>query len=90
MIYRKEGEYPSFLLSAVRNIVVVGDAGVVVVEDCGVVVVEDAGVVVGVVDIYVIGHSRAHLLLHIQREGIFTFVLYYSEGRNGTRGWVTS
>ena len=82
MIYRKEGEYPSFLLSAVRNIVVVGDAGVVVVED--------AGVVVGVVDIYVIGHSRAHLLLHIQREGIFTFVLYYSEGRNRTRGWVTS
>ena len=61
---------------------VVGDAGVVVVEDCG--------VVVGVVDIYVIGHSRAHLLLHIQREGVFTFVLYYSEGRNGTRGWVTS
>ena len=82
MIYRKEGEYPSFLLSAVRNIVVVGDAGVVVVEDCG--------VVVGVVDIYVIGHSRAHLLLHIQREGVFTFVLYYSEGRNRTRGWVTS
>ena len=75
MIYRKEGEYPSFLLSAVRNIVVVGDAGVVVV---------------GVVDIYVSGHSRAHLLLHIQREGVFTFVLYYSEGRNGTRGWVTS
>ena len=83
MIYRKEGEYPSFLLSAVRNIVVVGDAGVVVVGDAGV-------VVVGVVDIYVIGHSRAHLLLHIQREGVFTFVLYYSEGRNGTRGWVTS
>ena len=48
------------------------------------------GIVGGVGVVGVVGDLLSHLLLHIQREGVFTFVLYYSEGRNGTRGWVTS